>query len=82
MGKGLKKEFFHRRHTHGCKYMQRWSTLFVIRQMKIKTTMKYHYTHTWMAIVLCTLCHCDGIPEKKTLKEGRFILAHALRGFS
>ena len=33
------------------KYMQRYSTLFIIRKMQIKTTMRYHLTLVRMAII-------------------------------
>ena len=33
------------------KYMKRYSISLVIREMKIKTTIKYHFIHTRMAII-------------------------------
>jgi len=35
----------------GNKYMKRCSTSLVIRAIKIKTMMRYHFTHTKMAVI-------------------------------
>ena len=48
MGKGI----FSKEDTQmASKYMKRDSTLFIIREIQIKTTMRYHFTSTRMVII-------------------------------
>ena len=51
MGKGVEQIFLQRRHTNGQQDMKRCSISLIIREVQIKTTMRYHLTPVRMAII-------------------------------
>ena len=51
MGRRPEWTFFQRRHTDGEQAQEKCSASFIIREMQIKTTMKYHFTSARMVFV-------------------------------
>ena len=51
MGRRLKQTFLQRRYTDGQKACERCSPLLIIREMHIKTTVRYHFTWVRMTII-------------------------------
>ena len=51
MGKGLEQILLQGRHTEGPETMKGCSTSLAIREMQIKTTVRYHFTPVRMAII-------------------------------
>ena len=68
VGRRSKQPFLQRRHTVASKQTKRCSTLLIIREMQIKTTMSYHLTLVRTAIIKKSTNnkHYKGFGEKGT----------------
>ena len=69
MGTRPKETFLQREHTDGKQHMKRCSASVIIREMQVKTTIRYHLTPVRMAIIKkSTNNKCwRGCGEKETL---------------